>query len=136
MVVTVRPLAVRRVFSHVGGRATVFTTQRQTLQQTQSNQNDRGSHTNAGIARQHTHDEGGQAHDQDGDQEGVFAADHVAQAAEEDGAEGTNNEAGREGQQRKNERGRGVEARKELLGNDRGQRSVEVEVIPLEHRAQ
>ena len=45
-----------------------------------------------GVGGQDADDEGRQAHDQDGDQEGVFAADHVAEAAEQDGAERTNNE--------------------------------------------
>ena len=48
-------------------------------------------------------DEGRQAHDQDGDQEGVLAADHVAQAAEEDGTKGAHNKAGSKGQQGEDE---------------------------------
>jgi hypothetical protein len=39
-------------------------------------------------------------HDQDGDEEGVFAADEVADAAEHQRAERTHQEARREGEQR------------------------------------
>ena len=45
--------------------------------------------------------EGREAHDQDRDEEGVFPADEIADAAEEDGAEGAHQEAGREGQEAK-----------------------------------
>ena len=58
------------------------------------------------------------AHDQDGDQEGVLAADHVAQAAEHDGAERAHQEAGGEGQQREDVGGRRVESREELRGDE------------------
>src|SRR5690606_31593112 len=76
------------------------------------------------------------AHDQDGDQERVLAADAVAEAAEEGRAERTHEEAGGEGQQREDHaRGR-VDAAEELLGDDRRQRAVEVEVIPLEDGTQ
>jgi hypothetical protein len=75
------------------------------------------------------------AHDQDGDQEGVFAADHVAQAAEHQRAERTHDEAGGEGEQGEDEGG-GRVADKELLGDDRGQRAVQVEVVPFENGAE
>src|SRR6185295_2714790 len=45
-------------------------------------------------------------------------------------------EPGRERQQREQERRGVVHAREELLGDDGDQRPVEVEVVPLEYRAQ
>src|SRR5690606_1634128 len=78
----------------------------------------------------------GEAHDADGDEEGVLAADAVAEAAEEGRAERPHEEAGGEGQQREDHaRGR-VDAAEELLGDDGRERPVEVEVVPLEDGAQ
>ena len=51
-------------------------------------------------AGQQADQEGRQAHDQDGDEEGVFAADQVADAAEHQRAERAHQEACGEGQQR------------------------------------
>ena len=44
------------------------------------------------------------AHDHDGDEEGVLAADEVAEAAEHDRAERADGEAGREREEREDER--------------------------------
>ena len=80
-------LAVRRMLGHVGRRTAVLAAQRQALQQAQRDQDDRRGDADGGVAGQEADDEGRHAHDQDGDQEGVLAPDHVAQAAEHDGAE-------------------------------------------------
>ena len=112
------------VLGHIGGSTAVFTAQCQALQQAQHDQDDGGRHADRSIRRQDAHDERGQAHDQDGDQERVLAADHVAQAAEEDGAERTNNEARRKSQQCEDERRTGIQTAEELLGNDGCQRTV------------
>ncbi len=129
-------LALRRMLGHVGRRAAVLAAQGQALQHAQHDQDDRGGHADAGIGRQDTHDEGGQAHDQDGDQEGVLAPDHVAQPPEHQRTEGPHDEAGSEGQQREDERGARVQPAEELLGDDGGERTVQVEVIPFENGAQ
>ena len=112
------------MLGHVGGSAAVLTTECQALQQAQDDQDDRSGHADGSIGGQDTDDEGRQAHDQDGDQERVLAADHVAQAAEEDGAERTNNEARGKSQQRKDEGRARIQATEELLGNDGCQRTV------------
>jgi hypothetical protein len=49
--------------------------------------------------RQHADQEGREAHDEDGDEEGVFAADEIADAAENQRAERADEEARRKGQQ-------------------------------------
>ena len=107
------------VFSHIGGSTSVLAAQSQTLQQTQGNQNNWRSHTNAGVGWQDADNEGRQAHDEDGHQEGVFATDHVAQAAKEDGAKGTNDETCGERQQRKNKGRTSIQAAEKLLSDDR-----------------
>jgi len=128
--------AVRGMLGHIRGGTAVLTTQRQALQQTQDDQDDRGGHTDGVVVGQDAHDEGGDPHQQDGDQEGVLAADHVAKATENQSTEGANNEARSESQQRKNECRCWIQAREELFGDDGRQRAVEVKVIPFENRAQ
>ncbi len=127
---------VGRVLGHISRRAAVFAAQGQPLQHAQGDQDDRRRHADAGVAGQHTDQEGRQAHDDDGDEEGVFAAHQVAEAAEHQGAEGAYREARGEGQQGGDVGAGFVEAGEELLGDDRRQRAVEVEVVPLEHGAQ
>jgi hypothetical protein len=69
----------------------------------------------------------------DGDEEGVFAADDVADAAEHDRAERTNQEAGGEGEQCEDvARCRRI-GREELRADDAGERAVKIEIIPLEN---
>jgi hypothetical protein len=106
------------------------------LQHAQGNQDHRGCDADGGVVRQDTHDERGQTHDQDGHQEGVFAADHVAEASEHQRAEWAHDEAGREREQREDEGGTFVEPAEELLGNDGCERAVKVKVVPLEHGAE
>ena len=124
------------MLGHVSGSTTVLTAQCQTLQHAQRDQNDGSRGADGGIGRQQADDEGRQAHDEDGHQEGVFATDHVTQAAEHQRAEGAHDETGSEGQQREDECRAGIQSREELLGNDRGQRAVKVKVVPLEHGAE
>ena len=76
-----------------------------------------------------------QAHDQNGDQEGIFTADDVADAAEHDGAEGANQEAGSKRQQGENVAGGRRIGAEELRADDRGERAVKVKVVPFENGA-
>ncbi|MNX79778.1 hypothetical protein D3C86_1114200 [compost metagenome] len=124
------------MFGHVGRCAAVLTAQRQALQQAQADQNDRRGDADARIAGQQTHHGRGNTHDHDGDEERVFAPDHVAQPTEHDGAEGPYGEACGEGEQGEDEGGRLVDAGEEVLGDDRREGAVQVEVIPFEHGAQ
>ena len=69
-------------------------------------------------------------------EEGVFAADEVAEPAEEQRAERTHRKTGGEGEQREDEsRGRS-DAGEELRRQNRGERSVDIEVVPLENCAE
>jgi hypothetical protein len=78
--------------------------------------------------------EGGQAHEHDGGEEGVFAPDHVPQPAEHQGAERPDNEAGGECHQGEDERRGVIDPGEELLADDRRKGAVEEKVIPLEDR--
>ncbi|KAG1085379.1 hypothetical protein G6F40_014215 [Rhizopus arrhizus] len=90
------------------------------LGQAQHDQDDRGSKADRGVVGQHADQEGRDAHDQDGDQEGVLAADAVAEAAEEGRAERTHEEAGSERQQGEDHARGFIDATEELLGDDGG----------------
>ncbi|MNS73253.1 hypothetical protein D3C72_1066880 [compost metagenome] len=109
---------MRRMLGHIGCRAAILATQCQTLQHAQHDQDDGRCHADAGVVGQDTDDEGRGTHQQDGDQKGVLAADHVPQAAKHQRAERPHDEACGECQQRKNEGRGGIEPRKELLGDD------------------
>ncbi|MNO48359.1 hypothetical protein D3C76_386920 [compost metagenome] len=132
----VAALAFGCMFGHVGRGAAVLTAQGQALQQAQADQDDGGRHANGRVAGQQTDDGRGHTHDHNGDEEGVLAPDHVAQPAEHDGAEGAYGKAGGEREQREDKGGCLVDAGEEVLGDDRGEGAVQVEVIPLEHGAQ
>ena len=110
-----------RVFCHVGCGTAVLTAQCQALQQAQDDQDDGGCHANAGVGGENTHDEGRQAHDQNGHQEGVLAADHVAEAAKHQRAKGAHDEASGKSQEREDESRTSVQAAEKLLCNDCGE---------------
>ena len=74
------------------------------------------------------------AHDADRQQEGDLAARLVADAPEHHGAERTHRKAGAEGGQRAEQLGGGV-AREEDRRQEGGEHGVEVEVVPLDDRA-
>ena len=93
------------MLGHIGGSTAVLTAQRQTLQHAQHDQDDGRSHANAGIGWQDAHDERGQTHEQNRHQKGVFAPDHVPQAAKHQCTEWAHDEARRKGQQRKDKGG-------------------------------
>src|SRR5262249_56419506 len=86
--------------------------------------------------RQQTDQEGGAAHHNDGDEEGIFPSDQVADAAEDQGAERAHEEAGRVGGEGGQQRCRVIARREEQRGEERRQRCVEIEVVPFEDRAE
>jgi len=121
---------------HIGCRAAILAAKREALQQTEADQDDRGGDADRGRARQQAHDEGRETHDQDGDEEGILAADEIADAAEHQGAKGTHDEAGGEGEQREDVAGVFVKLAEELRADDGGERAVKIEIIPFEYCAE
>ena len=125
-----------RMLGHVGGGATVFAAQRQALQHAQHDEDDRCGNADTGVGRQQPDAEGGNAHQDDGHEEGVLAPDHIAQAAEHQRTEWPHHKACGEGHQGKDKRRGVVDPGKELFADHRRQGAVEEKVIPLEHRPQ
>ncbi len=72
----------------------------QALQQTQRHQERRSCPADGLVGRQQANGSGCHTHDQHRDQEGFFAADHIAQAAEKDGTERAQDKASAKGGQR------------------------------------
>src|SRR5262245_52584143 len=66
----------------------------------------------------------------------MLAADQISEPAEEQRAEGPHEEPSGEGEQREDEGGRGINAGEELRRQDRRERAVDVEIVPLENRAE
>ena len=121
------------MFGDVGRSTAVFTAERETLQQAQADQNDRSSDADGRCIRQQANDEGRQTHDEDRDKERILAADDVADSAEHQRAERTDKEAGGEGEQRKDVTGAWRIGAEELRADDRGQRTVKIEIVPFEN---
>ena len=92
---------MRGMLGDIGRRPAVFAAERQTLEHAQAHQNDGREHADAVVARQNADEKGRQAHDHDGDQEGVFAPHEIAERTEDEGAERADEEAGREGEERR-----------------------------------
>ncbi len=126
---------------HIDHRTAIFTAQRQALQHAQDDQDGRSQPADAeiglkpGIGGKKPDDKGGGTHDQDGEKEGIFAADQIAQSSEEQCTKGADKEAGGEGQQGEDVARRFRKGRKELVGNDRGKRAIEIEIIPFKDGA-
>ena len=109
---------MRCMLGHIGGCTTVFTTECQALQQAKDDQDDGRCSAPGGVIGQDANQEGRRAHNQNGDQEGVLASYHVAQAAKENCAEGAYDKSGGESEQCKNESRAFVQAAEKLFRND------------------
>jgi len=66
----------------------------------------------------------------------MLAPDQVSEAPEHQRAEGAHRETGCESGQREDESRDLVDSRKELRGNDGRHQTVQIEVVPLEHRTE
>jgi hypothetical protein len=129
-------LAGPRMLGDVGCGAAIFTAEREALAQPQRHQEDRRQPADRGVGRQQSDQEGRGAHHHDGDQEGIFAPDEIADAAEHQRAERTDQESGRVGRKCRQERGGIVAGREEQRGEERRQNGIEIEVIPFEDGAE
>ena len=127
---------MRRVLRDIGGGAAIFAAEGEALQEAHGDQDDRRRDADLVVAGKQADDEGRQAHDQDGDEEGVFAADEIAEPAEDQRAERADQEAGGEGEQREDVGRRLRELAEELRADDGREGAVEIEIIPFEDRAQ
>ncbi|MCY1494607.1 hypothetical protein D9M68_284820 [compost metagenome] len=127
-------LALGRAFAGDQDGATPFAAHRDALDDAQHHQRDRRPYADFRVDRQHADAGGGDAHHDQGDHQGVLAADPVAEVAEDDAAERAGDEAGPqrdEGQQRGQARVH-VAGEEHLAEYQRGGQAIDVEVIPLD----
>ncbi len=115
--------------------AAVFTTQRQALEQATDDEDGGGRIADRLVTGQQADHEGREAHESHGDEERVFAANHVAQAPEEQRAEGTNRETGRKAEEHEDELGGVVGSGHEVLADVQRKRACQVEIVPFEDGA-
>ncbi len=113
--------------------AAILAAEGETLDQSQRDQNHRCGDAPGRVARQQADEESADAHQGHGDQEGVFASDHVAETAEDQRAERADRETRSESKQREDEADIGRHVGKEVFGQKRSERSVDVEIVPLEN---
>jgi hypothetical protein len=120
------------VLGDVNRGAAILTAECQALDQPKRDQNDRRGDVPGRIARQQADEEGADAHQGHGDQEGVFAADQIAEATEDQRAERVNCEARCKRQQRENESDIRRHIGEKVFCQEHAERPVDVEVVPFE----
>jgi hypothetical protein len=125
-------LVVGRVFGDIHGRATILSTQSESLQEAQADQQDRCDDADAGISRQHPDQERRHSHQEHRHKKGVLSPNQIPKSPEKRRAKRPDDESRRERQQGEHKSGGLVHAGKELLGDGRGQGTVQKKVIPLE----
>ena len=132
----VEPAAiVGHVLGDVHRRAAVLAAERQPLQHADEQQRNRRRDADGVIRRQESDGRRRAAHDEQRHQEGALAADEIADAAEEQRAERPHDEADGEGGEIRDEGQRVVAGGIEERRDDRGQAAEDIEVVPLDHRA-
>src|SRR5207249_7781259 len=113
-------------------RATVFPAQAQSLDHSQSEQNEGRGNTNGGEGRYQPDGGGGQAHAGQSHDEGVFAAHSVTQPSKQEGAQWADQETGGKQRDRAQQRRHRVGLVEELDRQDRSQATEDVEIVPFD----
>ena len=122
------------MFRHIGRRAAILAAQRQTLGEAADDEADGGRIADGFICGQQADHKGRETHDRHGDKEGIFAADEVAEAPEEQRAERAHGKACSEAKEHENESRRFIAAWHEGRSDVRRERSSQIEVVPFENR--
>src|SRR6185436_14342454 len=126
----------RRMFRHIGRGAAVLAAERKTLHQAQRHHQDGREPTYRRERRQQADEERRCPHKDDRHKEGVLPSHQVADAAEDERAEWSHQKAGGiRGEGGKQRRGL-VAGREEQRREERREHRVQVEVVPLEYRAE
>ena len=123
------------MFRNVSRRAAVLSTERKPLYEPERYEQHGSRPANRCVSGQQTDQKCGAAHEDNGDQERVFAADKVTDPPEHDCAERTHEEARGIRGKRRHQSGGFIAWREKQRGKKRRQRRVQIEVVPLEDRA-
>jgi hypothetical protein len=109
---------------------------RQPLQDPHQHEQDRGGHADGGVGRDQADGEGGDAHQQQGEDQHLLAAEHVAEVADDDRADGAGHVRDAEGGQREQDAGGRLALGEEHLREHQpGGGAVDEEVVVLQHAA-
>jgi hypothetical protein len=132
-----QPAPVRtRVLRNVDDGTAIFAADREALDQSQHDQRNPCSVTHAGIGGKEADQGRAASHHHDGDEEGIFSTDQIADAAEDHCADRPDHEAGRKSTERSKHGGGRVVRRKQYRAHEHGQRAVDEEVVPLKDGAE
>src|SRR5262249_57333065 len=93
----------RGVLSNIDPRPSISAALRQTLNETQADQNDRRDDDDSRVSGQDADQKCAETHQGHGDEKGVLAADQIADPSEDEGAEWTCRKARRKGEQSEDE---------------------------------
>src|SRR5580692_4760651 len=115
----------------IGRRAAILASKRKALHHAQSDQNGRRGDAPAIVARQQSDEKGTDAHQGHRGEERILSSDQVAKMTKNQGAEWAHHEAGREGEQRKDESNIRRHVGEEVFGEKRAKRSVNEKIVPL-----
>jgi hypothetical protein len=121
------------MLGNIGCSTTIFATKGQTLCEANDQQQDGGQGANLRIGRQTADEEGGHAHDHNCDQEGVFPANEITQATEEQRTKRAHQKACGVSAQGTQQSPGVVTCGKEIGREKRRQRGVEIEVVPFKY---
>ena len=126
-------LTRRGVFDREENGASPFATESETLTEATEREQQRSGDANARVGRQQSDGNGGDSHGEQGGHQRGFAADAIAEVAENGGAEGTREEGDGEGSKRCKSGSRGVGGWKEQPREyQHGSGCVDVEIEELD----
>ncbi|MCY1376510.1 hypothetical protein D9M69_640040 [compost metagenome] len=123
------------MFHQVGTGTCVFSPGGKALGATDQGQKNRRHDPDCRISGQQADQGRGTGHQQDGHRKGALAADPVAQHAEENPSKGPKRKGHGEYRKGLEQRGTGIAAGEELLGDGRGQKAIHRKVEPLDEIA-
>ncbi|EMP74704.1 ribonuclease E [Burkholderia pseudomallei MSHR1043] len=127
---------IRRMLARHQHRAAPLAAHRDALHDAQQHEQHGREQADAFVGRQQTDADRRRAHQRERRHQRLLAADPVAEMAEEEPAERAREEADRERRERRHRARERIVRREEQLAEDeRGRVRVDVEVVPLDHRA-
>src|SRR5438105_8713386 len=126
---------VGHMLGHIDCRPAILAPECQPLKNSDKQKNNRSRDPDGRVRRQKTDQGGGSAHDKQRHQKSIFASDQITYAAKEEGAERTNHEPHCKRGEISDQRERVVALWIEERRDDGRETAENVEVIPLDHRA-
>ena len=128
-------LAIGRVLGDIDRRAAVLAAERETLEHAQRHEDDRRQDADLRVAGQEADQDGGAAHDRDGQQEGVPCGRSRRRCGRRRSRRTAERRIRRRRSRARSAAGRSGRRGKKIGARNGGEHGVEVEVVPLDDRA-